>query len=554
MRKYFSSLLILCVTLLLCSCQVTPPKSSNVRPVMQQSILNGLYNNKSLSAKSNKQKQLPSAVSNALTPGLNVSLPDAGKTQARRFNISVNNVPARDFFMGLVKDFPESIMVSPDIKGAISLTLKKVTVPEVLGAVRDVYGYDFETTDYGYKILPRELQTRIFTVNFLDILRNSDSETTISSGQISSKIKGAGDNTIATTTTKEAKPSTLVSTTSKEDVWKNLTETVKAVIGNAKGSKVIVNPTAGLIVARAYPGQLRRIAQYLDSVQNIMKREVIIEAKVLEVRLRAQYQAGINWNILGLSQTGYKNFEDPFSSIKEFSQFFKLAISHGGDFSTVINLLNAQGNVNVLSNPRVSTLNNQKAVIKVGEDRFYITNIESTTTTNSGSTGDTVGQDVDFTPFFSGIALDVTPQVDGKGNVTMHIHPIVSKVTQDDKKYKINDKLQEVPMAQSEIRESDSIVRAKSGQVIIIGGLMEDASADYQTSAPGADQLPGIKNLFKSPNKSSGKFELVILLKATVVGSKTWLNALHKESQRFHSLPRGEFAYTAKLRDTPMVK
>lgn len=554
MRKYFSSLLILCVTLLLCSCQVTPPKSSNVRPAMQQSILNGLYNNKNLAAKNNKQKQLPSAVSNALTPELNVNLPGVGKKQARRFNISVNNVPARDFFMGLVKDSPESIMVSPVIKGNISLTLKKVTVPEVLGAVRDVYGYDFETTAYGYKILPRELQTRIFSVNFLDILRKSDSETTISSGQISSKIKGSGDNTIATTTTKEAKPSALVSTTSKEDMWKNLTETVKAVIGDAKGSKVIVNPPAGLIIARAYPGQLRKIAQYLDSVQNIMKREVIIEAKVLEVHLTAKYQAGINWNILGLSQTGYQNFEEPFTSVKAFTQFFKLSISHGGDFSTVINLLNAQGNVDVLSNPRVSTLNNQKAVIKVGEDRFYITNLESTTTTNVGSAGDTIGQDVDFTPFFSGIALDVTPQIDSKGNVTMHIHPIVSKVTQDDKKYVINGESQEVPMAQSQIRESDSIVRAKSGQVIVIGGLMEDASADYQTSAPGADQLPGIKNLFKSPNRSSGKFELVILLKATVVGSKTWINTLHKESQRFHTLPKRNFAYTAKLSTKAMVK
>jgi len=199
----------------------------------------------------------------------------------------------------------------------------------------------------------------------------------------------------------------------------------------------------------------------------------------------------------------------------------------------------------VLSSPRVATINNQKAVIKVGNDKFFVTNVSSNTNSSSGSSTNTTAN-ITLTPFFSGISLDVTPQIDENGNVTMHIHPIVSSVIKDTQTFKVNGEDQILPLAASSTRESDSIVRAKNGQVIVIGGLIQNSGENYQASTPGADRLPGIGGLFKSKNKLSRKFELVILLRPIIVEStKTWQQQLQEAATSVKKLnkAKGNFSY-----------
>ena len=150
------------------------------------------------------------------------------------------------------------------------------------------------------------------------------------------------------------------------------------------------------------------------------------------------------------------------------------------DFAAFIQLLDTQGRTRVLSSPRVSTLHNQKAVIKAGTDEFFVTGINSNTTTGEATT---TTLDVELTPFFSGVALDVTPQISEDGTVLMHIHPTVSEVDDQSKRISFGDSSSDLPLAFSQIRESDSVVRAKSGQVIVIGGLMRERRVrdDYKT-------------------------------------------------------------------------
>ena len=167
------------------------------------------------------------------------------------------------------------------------------------------------------------------------------------------------------------------------------------------------------------------------------------------------------------------------------------------NFAALIEFLETQGNVQVLSSPRIATLNNQKAVLKVGTDEFFVTNVTTTTTTGTSTT---TTPSVTLQPFFSGIALDVTPQIDENNNITLHIHPSVSKVTTVNKVVDLGSAGSiNLPLASSNISETDSIVRAQDGQIVAIGGLMKQTTSDDRSQVPGAGDIPVLGSLFRKP-------------------------------------------------------
>lgn len=286
------------------------------------------------------------------------------------------------------------MVVSPKIEGDISLNLNNVTIPDVLDAVQQNYGYQYDKTSYGYQIYPPQLETRTFTVNYLDIDRKGESNVLVSSGQMSQKVSGSG--TAASSTTNSVAPTSKISTTSESDFWKTLTATLTLLVGDKDGHQVIVNSDAGLVIVKAYPNEFASVAHYLDSLQANMSQQVILEAKILEVQLKSGYKAGIDWTVLGVSQTGRSALSTDLTAITR--KIFTLDMHFGNAFSTIIDLLSTQGNVQTLSNPRISTMNNQMAVIKVGSDEFFVTDVSSTTT-GSGSDA-TTSQNLTLTPFF----------------------------------------------------------------------------------------------------------------------------------------------------------
>jgi MSHA biogenesis protein MshL len=190
------------------------------------------------------------------------------------------------------------------------------------------------------------------------------------------------------------------------------------------------------------------------------------------------------------------------------------------NFDAFIQLLSTEGNTHVLSSPRVATLDNQKAIIKAGVDQFYVTGVQSNTVISA--TTPTISNNVSLTPFFSGVALDVTPQIGAHGDVLLHIHPIVSVVTTQTVTLEIQGSADVLPMAQSSVRESDSMVRARSGQVIVIGGLMQDTVNKQQYKTPLLGDIPAVGRLFRSEQDTKSKVELVILLRAMVVNGGDW--------------------------------
>lgn len=515
-----------------------------------------------------------SAINTALMRSTMLSFGGSQDSGEKRFDVSVNNAPAKSFFTGLVVGTPYNMVVSPDITGNISLKLKNVTVEQALQAVQDIYGYSYQKTSYGFEILPPSLQTQIFTVNYLDVERSGNSDISLSSTSLSSDLgavstgtsMGGGSTPTGGGSANEQNKSSgsHVSTLSKHNFWPNLQLTLSAMVGTDGGRAVTVSGQSGVVTVRAYPQELQQVAKYLDKIQNNLNREVILEAKILEVELSDGYQAGIDWNMLRFAQRGAgltSNVINGFSNSPILNGTTNTATSipgtpgvlgsagNGGFFSAniggqsfgaLINLLETQGNVQVLSSPRISTLNNQQAVIKVGTDDFFVTSVTSNVTP-SGTGNNTNSSSVGLTPFFSGITLDVTPEISSAGEIVLHIHPSVSKVVDKTKTVNLGSAqgTLELPLAESTVRESDDVVRAQNGQVVVIGGLMQNSTSENLDSSPWLARIPFLGTLFRHTNQQSSKSELVILLKPTVVGGGTMTNELQQERTRFCQLDRG---------------
>ena len=513
-------------------------------------------------SKSVEVPPVPADVADALLPPMAPAgrAAGSGAPAEQRFDVNVRDVPAQTFFMSLVEGASYDIVVQPGVSGDITLNLRGVTLPEVMERVRDAYGYDYSRNGNAFTVYAESMQSRIFRVNYLNVRRTGKSRISVSSGQLTERP--------ATTGTAQAEPgrgtvaASGIDTESDADFWKEIDATLRTLVPEGSGRKLIVNPDAGLVVARAMTSELRNVESYLRTLQANLTRQVIIEAKIIEVELSESFQAGINWSVIATDRHGYTSSTGQFGGAGVFQDGANASISApitvdplsgamtlpvaptaiGGavaavlninDFNAVIEMLQGQGDVKVLSSPRVSTVNNQKAIIKVGSDEFFVTKVQSNATASGGG-GATTSRTVEFTPFFSGIALDVTPQIDEAGMVTLHVHPTVSDVRDDVKQLEFGaGETETFPLALSSVRESDSIVRARSGQIIVIGGLMQESNQDDRFGVPLLSRLPLIGFLFRQTRTASIKSELVILLKPIVVESdEQWAEEVRRRELR----------------------
>jgi MSHA biogenesis protein MshL len=516
-------------------------------------------------AQDSAQASKPDAVNRALLPPLAINLPKAdSKPLEAKFDLSVNNTPASQVFMAIVSGTRYSMLVHQDVTGSISLNIKDVTIFEALEAIRELYGYEYKVDANRIYIQPLSLQTRLFQVSYLTGQRAGTSSLRVSGGSVVDSSPGAttGGGATSQTTATRAPDSSKVTMTSSADFWAELSQSLNAIVGAEKGRSVVISPMSGVIVVRAMPDELRNVAAYLKASQISVERQVILEAKIVEVQLNDGFQSGVNWaafksgpnSRVSVGQVGSGTTlapgspaagaltpsgmttaiasGTPGSNLANLTatgvgagSLFGLAFQTS-NFAALLDFLETQGNVHVLSSPRIATLNNQKAVLKVGTDEFFVTNVSTTTTTGTATTSTPT---VTLQPFFSGIALDVTPRIDENSEIILHIHPSVSLVSTVNKTVNtgVGGTLS-LPLASSSISETDSIVRARDGQIVAIGGLMRQATFDDQSGLPG---LP--KQVFGQTSKRTEKRELVILLKPTVVDSdKDWSDDITRSRDR----------------------
>ena len=473
-----------------------------------------------------------------------------GMLAEKRLEVSATEVDAKDFFQAIVRGSRYNVIIHPDVTGQISLSLNNVTLSEALTVVEDVYGYEIIRRGNVVKVFPPGIRTETIALNYLFLKRFGSSTTTINSGGVSendpnsgnssnnnnnnnsSSNSGGNNNQNGNSGSNSQNSGINLYTENESDFWKELKESLLAFVGTGEGRSVIVSPQAGLVTVRALPQEITAVKNFITATESHLHRQVIIEAKIMEVTLNDDFQQGIKWNKV-LDQVGSADIiysttgnvvgsviSDTIGGVNNIAFSKKTSSS---DFSGVIELLQTQGNVQVLSSPRITATNNQKAVIKVGEDEYFVTDVSSTTTTGTSTT---TTPTVELTPFFSGIALDVTPQISKDGSVILHVHPSVTLTDEQNKTIVIGNSTLVLPLAQSSVRESDTIIRANSGEVVVIGGLIETYNIDMESKTPILGDIPYLGELFKNKSQKSQKRELVIMLKPIVIGQDTWKNQL----------------------------
>ncbi len=601
-----------------------------------------------------EQKQ---GVLQSLLPPLAIELPKPEALEAGpRFDLVVNNAPAPQVLNAIVAGTRYSMVVHPDIKASMSLNLKDVTITEVLHSVREIYGYEYRIDGTRIFVLPAALQTRMFKVDYLTSLRRGSTDLRVSSNAVTTTgttgtpgatgvggVGGVGGlgtqalggqagglvaepGTLPSGLQRGLVPgqSTQVGTTDSSDFWRELRTTLAALVGCTVGERlgkdghvtqtrdrdelvceggrrVIVSPQSGMVLARLMPDELKSIADYLRASQISLDKQVLIEAKILEVTLKDGYETGINWAkfftplnaTLGLGQltpgtsigsnpagvilqggtpatgqlttpltagiagvttttppTAAVGFGSPggagqvlATAATAAGSLFGVAFQ-GANFAVLMTFLESQGVVHTLSSPRIATMNNQKAVLKVGSDALFVTKIESGNSTTTAVVGTTAAPSIptfNVQSFFSGIALDVTPHIGDDDNIVLHVRPSVSSVTQNLSTFNLGILgTFIIPLVSNTISETDSVIRAKDGQIVAIGGLMRQAQSETRDQVPGLGNIPFVGAAFRGLAQASEKRELVILLKPTVVQSdQNWAQNIDDARTRVQTLDRG---------------
>jgi len=462
-----------------------------------------------------------------------------------RFDLIVNGAPARDVFLAMAADQRVNILTHPELSGNISVTLRRVTLREALEAIRDVYGYDFKMEGRRITIYPPTMQSRVFVVNYLHSKRDGRSDVRVSSGSAPSNNQGLSNGFGSANQVAQQPESSQISTTSHNDLWGELGEALRGMIGTAGGRSVILSPQSGMIAVRAMPDELRQVEAMLAAARLAIERQVMLDVKIVAVELREGFQSGIDWSLLRghgtagmlsgnaantlLGNTvghptippGVNLLNDNVPLPTPGTGLFGLSLAASG-FQSVLGFLETHGEVQTLSSPRLATLNNQKAVLKVGTDDYFVTNISGGTVASGGTNtvGTTTLPTLSLTPFFSGIALDVTPQIDEGNMITLHVHPSVSAVTERNKQVDLGALgSYKLPLASSSINETDTMVRIPDGQIVAIGGLMQMESSRAESGLPGSNATALTATLMGNRANTTRKKELIVLIKPTIIRS-----------------------------------
>lgn len=433
------------------------------------------------------------------------------------FTLSVRNADIREVLLAFAKQTDINLVVDPDIQGNVTVDLKRVTLEEALDALLSPLALAYRREGSLLRVARPAFETRIFTVNYISTVRTGGGTLSATAGGGTIGATTTGTTTAAGSTVGgTAAASSSVSSSDRVDLWDELEKTLKTFL--SKDGTIILSRTSGLIGVTDFPVNIRRVAQYLELVQGSAQRQVMIEAQILEVTLAKDFSAGINWSLVAenLTIAPFGRVTGTLTGGALISQTLApatslfqigLATKVGGQtLQAVLNALSQQGTVTILSSPKISTLNNQKAVMKVATDDVFFTVRREREPTTGVVTETTIPQIVT-----EGIVLDVTPQISEDDTVIMNVRPSISE--------RIGQATSPggstVPIVS--VRAADTVVRVKDGQTVVIGGLMQNRSTRNTAGVPLLQDVPVVGGLFRQRQDEDRKTELIILLTPTVL-------------------------------------
>ena len=448
----------------------------------------------------------------------------------QRFNVLVRaEGPAdlRDILNALAQAHGLNLVMADEISGSVTQDLRNVNLQEALDAILTPRNLQYRIDGNLLRVLPIEMETRTFNFDYITTIRTlsrsvSASSTAGGGGFSGGNIGGAAGGTTlggiggggggggsSTSVTGTESTQLLIDL---EAAIRSLTSGGGGPAGTSPaagaapggtGSNVVFNRMAGIILVKDFPRNLDTIGLYIETIQNAVNRQVIIEAKVVEVKLNEDSQFGVNWTaVLGNAV----RMEQALGSASVFQITGTI-----GDFNAVVTALKNQGTVNVRSAPTVATLNNQPAVIRVGTQDVFFT----TTTQVDPRTGTIVQSAVTPSAINEGIVLDVTPQISDDGIITMNIHPTITERTGQ----AVSPRGDSVPIV--DVRESDTVLRVADGETVVIAGLISERELETVNKVPVLGDIPLLGGLFRRTNKENRKTDLVILLTPRILNIRT---------------------------------
>lgn len=478
-----------------------------------------------------------------------VPTPDATPTQ-ERYTVVVNDVPVRELLFALARDAKLNIDIGAGITGNVTLNAIDQTLPQILERVARQVSLRYEVTRDTIVIAPDDAYLRTYEVGYVNLSRDVD--TTVN---VATRVATTGDSAVAGGSGgggrsgggsgENNSSSTRLETRSYNRFWDTLRSNILSILEQANtiggdtqaSDKVIVNAESGLITVRATSRQHKIIEEFIDRVLVNARRQVMIEATIVEVSLNDQYQAGVDWNLL-LNKTGsgFKVDQKLLGKIADGAidnaiSSFTLGYTNPnlGDntVTATVRLLHEFGDTRVLSSPRLMVLNNQTAVLKVVEELVYFT----LTVTDKDSTATSQGRTLVETDVHSvpvGLVMAVTPQVSANSEVTLTVRPTISQ--------KIGDAVDPGPGLVTElrggssnitnlvpvirVREMESVLKLIDGQIGVLGGLMQDDMRGGSRDVPGLSKLPILGDMFfRTEETNKRKTELVVFLRPVVVRS-----------------------------------
>jgi MSHA biogenesis protein MshL len=429
------------------------------------------------------------------------------------FSFSLRDADVKDILRAIAKQTNYNVVTEPDVRGITTVDLKNVTLEKALEYILEPLGFAYKIEGRTIYASKPKVETKIYTINYLALKKIGTSTIEWKSGGTSS-TSGTGGTTSSEAKTLEVKSET------DSDLWKSLEDNLKAIL-SADG-KLVINKQTFTIMIMDYPKYLQRVSMFLKSLEATLHRQIMIEAKIVEVRLSEGSRQGVNWQLISSRLGSFatisarQNFPTPATFLGEFTDYFRFYVGSpsSGQLNidnTFVELLKAQGETRVLATPKIATLNNQRAVIKSTTQEVYFEEQQS-------STG-TAGAIATYSPRFMniGIVLDVIPQIDNEGNIILSIHPIYS--TKDGSVHSPDpNSLGTVPVIST--RETDTIVRVKDGETVIIAGLLYETKYQDEKSIPGFGSIPLFGYLFRSSTEQTKNNELIIFLTPRIVYDK----------------------------------
>ncbi len=437
--------------------------------------------------------------------------PKAASKQAEDlYSFSLREADVKDILRAIAKQTDYNVVVEPDVKGLTTVDLKRVTLSKALEYILEPLNYAYKIEERTVYVSKPKVETKIFTINYLSLKKTATSKVTWKEGGSSSTTTTSG------TTSSEEKTLEIKSET-ESDLWKSLEDNLKPML-SADG-KYAVNRQAFTIMVADYPKNLKRVSMLLDGLEKPMHRQILIEAKIVEVILNVGSRQGINWSLVNARVGSFanisvtQNFTTPadFTITQPMFRFFVGSQSSGElDISnSYVEALQSEYETQVLSSPKISTLNNQRAVIKATTQEVYF----DESLAYSGSTTTPIAT---YTPKFMnvGIVLDVIPQIDENGNIILSVHPVYSTISS----YVSSpnpDSEGRVPVITT--READTIVRIRDGETVVIAGLIQERKFKDRTGIKGLSSVPILGQLFRMDTEEKRNTELVVFLTPKII-------------------------------------